>query len=480
MPVQSTVPGLDGDAAGNLLRRAHEHRRLRQDAAEGVQLPAGRDQQPHVVRGHRRHRRSADSSGGCSSRSTAATSRSCRSATTSTPDSRLLMRRNIRERVEALAPFLTFDPDPYIVVGDDGRLCWMMDAFTTSDTLPVRAALPARAERGQLHPEQRQGRRRRLRRHDDVLRLRRRRSDHRRVSRRSSRRCSRTRRRCRRPAQARALSRAAARAAGGRLRPLSHDRSRGVLQPRGSLDGRERSRRATTASRRPQPMEPNFVLMTLPGETGVEFVEILPFTPANRNNLIGWIAGRSDGDALRHARRLQLSEEQARRRTAADRGAHRSEPAAVRPAVAVEPAGLARRARQPDRHSDRARAALRRADLSAGRTQPDAASCASSCSRCRIGSRTAPTFEAALAGLFGQRRRRRPRRRAATARRRRAARRTRQAPSRAGGSRRAHPRRRPRSRRLSAPDRRRQARRSGAAARSAQAEARTAAARARR
>jgi len=43
-------------------------------------------------------------------------------------------------------------------------------------------------------------------------------------------------------------------------------------------------------------MEPNFVLMKLPGETGVEFVEILPFTPANRNNLIGWIAGRSDGD----------------------------------------------------------------------------------------------------------------------------------------------------------------------------------------
>jgi uncharacterized membrane protein (UPF0182 family) len=42
-------------------------------------------------------------------------------------------------------------------------------------------------------------------------------------------------------------------------------------------------------------MEPNFVLMKLPDETGVEFVEILPFTPANRNNLIGWIAGRSDG-----------------------------------------------------------------------------------------------------------------------------------------------------------------------------------------
>ena len=35
--------------------------------------------------------------------------------------------------------------------------------------------------------------------------------------------------------------------------------------------------------------------MKLPGEGAVEFVDILPFTPANRNNLIGWIAGRSDG-----------------------------------------------------------------------------------------------------------------------------------------------------------------------------------------
>jgi uncharacterized membrane protein (UPF0182 family) len=42
-------------------------------------------------------------------------------------------------------------------------------------------------------------------------------------------------------------------------------------------------------------MDPNFVLMKLPDESSMEFVEILPFTPANRNNLIGWIAGRSDG-----------------------------------------------------------------------------------------------------------------------------------------------------------------------------------------
>src|SRR5476649_2395808 len=51
-----------------------------------------------------------------------------------------------------------------------------------------------------------------------------------------------------------------------------------------------------SAEQRQQLMEPNFVLMTLPGEHATEFIGIMPFTPANRNNLIGWIAGRSDGE----------------------------------------------------------------------------------------------------------------------------------------------------------------------------------------
>ena len=51
-------------------------------------------------------------------------------------DSRLLMRRNVRDRVTTLAPLLTFDTDPYIVLGDDGRLSWIMDAFTVSDSYP--------------------------------------------------------------------------------------------------------------------------------------------------------------------------------------------------------------------------------------------------------------------------------------------------------------------------------------------------------
>src|SRR5439155_12773677 len=38
-------------------------------------------------------------------------------------------------------------------------------------------------------------------------------------------------------------------------------------------------------------IDPFFILMTFPGESKLEFVSTLPFTPANRNNLIGGSAG---------------------------------------------------------------------------------------------------------------------------------------------------------------------------------------------
>jgi len=52
-----------------------------------------------------------------------------------TPESRIMYRRNIRDRVAAIAPFLTYDSDPYVVVAD-GRLYWMVDAYTTTNTYP--------------------------------------------------------------------------------------------------------------------------------------------------------------------------------------------------------------------------------------------------------------------------------------------------------------------------------------------------------
>ena len=52
-----------------------------------------------------------------------------------TDESRLLYRRNIRERVSEIAPFLALDSDPYLVVAD-GQLFWMQDAYTHTDRYP--------------------------------------------------------------------------------------------------------------------------------------------------------------------------------------------------------------------------------------------------------------------------------------------------------------------------------------------------------
>lgn len=53
-----------------------------------------------------------------------------------TGDSQMLFRRNIFERVDALAPFLLYDPDPYVVKGSNGKIYWIMDAYTTTDYYP--------------------------------------------------------------------------------------------------------------------------------------------------------------------------------------------------------------------------------------------------------------------------------------------------------------------------------------------------------
>lgn len=53
-----------------------------------------------------------------------------------TKKSRILWGRNIDWRARHIAPFLAYDRDPYIVVGDDGRLYWIQDAYTTSAMYP--------------------------------------------------------------------------------------------------------------------------------------------------------------------------------------------------------------------------------------------------------------------------------------------------------------------------------------------------------
>ncbi|AFY72655.1 hypothetical protein Syn7502_00496 [Synechococcus sp. PCC 7502] len=59
------------------------------------------------------------------------------------PDTKLMFRRNIRQRIKAIAPFLRYDSDPYLVAADaksqpddPNSLYWIVDAYTTSDRYP--------------------------------------------------------------------------------------------------------------------------------------------------------------------------------------------------------------------------------------------------------------------------------------------------------------------------------------------------------
>jgi hypothetical protein len=212
------------------------------------------------------------------------------------PQSRLLMRRNIRERVATLAPFLTFDQDPYIVVGDDGRLSWVMDAFTTSDSYPysthydldgnsinymrnsVKVVIDAYNGTTTFYVFDN---------NDPVL------AAYRRIFpslfKDASLMPTDLRKHVRYPEKLFKLQ--------AQVYGLYHMTDPAVFFNREDLwtVATESTGQSSDGQQAPVPMQPNFVLMKLPGEKDVEFVEILPFTPANRNNLIGWIAGRSDG-----------------------------------------------------------------------------------------------------------------------------------------------------------------------------------------
>ena len=58
------------------------------------------------------------------------------------PESRIMYRRNIRDRIDAVAPFLKLDYDPYAVLVD-GQIHWIVDAYTTSSRYPYSEPLSA-------------------------------------------------------------------------------------------------------------------------------------------------------------------------------------------------------------------------------------------------------------------------------------------------------------------------------------------------
>ena len=203
-----------------------------------------------------------------------------------TPESRIMYYRAIRDRVEKIAPFLRLDHDPYLVIGQDGRLHWLIDAYTTTEhypySEPIRGVgnyirnsvkVTVDAYHGsvtfyQADPE------------DPILRV-----------------YSRAFPGLFKPLEAMPADlRAHIRYPAGmfaiqaRLFATYHMRDPQVFYnkedlwsiPRRSVDGRE------------QEIEPYYTIMRLPGEAKEEFILLMLFTPSRKDNMIAWLAARSD------------------------------------------------------------------------------------------------------------------------------------------------------------------------------------------
>ncbi len=204
-----------------------------------------------------------------------------------TPESRILYHRNIRQRVNNLAPFLELDGDPYLVVMD-GRLFWIQDAYTTTDRYPyseplrggvnyIRNSVKALVDAyngnvtfyvtdtedalirtyqaifpelftsvEQMPPSLRVH----LRYPEDMFNM--------------------------QAAVYQSYHMQDAR--------VFYNKEDQWTVPKEFYAGKD------------QLMEPYYIVMRLPDEEKEEFLLMLPFTPVNKNNTIGWLAARSDGE----------------------------------------------------------------------------------------------------------------------------------------------------------------------------------------
>ena len=211
-----------------------------------------------------------------------------------TPETRVMLHRRIAARVKRIAPFLTYDPDPYLVISQ-GRLLWMQDVYTTSERYPystnVRSAMAPlnyirnsvkvtidayhgtttfhivdpsdpiaqtvnRMFPGLLQPL-------------DVM-------------------PEDLRARLRYPQEIFALQ-ANMFATYHMLNPaVFYNREDQWEVPVFDVGGQS------------QVMQPYYTIMKLPGETGPEFIQMLPFTPRQKDNLAAWMVARSDGDNYGH------------------------------------------------------------------------------------------------------------------------------------------------------------------------------------
>jgi len=204
-----------------------------------------------------------------------------------TPESRVLYYRNIRERVNHLAPFLQLDSDPYLVVMD-GRLFWIQDAYTVTGRYPysepyksglnyirnsVKAVIDAYDGSVTFYvtdPE------------DALIQTYQAIFPELFVP--AEQMSESLRAHLRYPEGMFSVQAAVYQSYHMRDARVFYNKEDLWAVPKEVYAGKE------------QLMEPYYIIMHLPDEEREEFLLMLPFTPVNKNNTIGWLAARCDGE----------------------------------------------------------------------------------------------------------------------------------------------------------------------------------------
>jgi uncharacterized membrane protein (UPF0182 family) len=224
-----------------------------------------------------------------------------------TANSRMMIKRKIRERLHELAGFLEWDSDPYLVITDTGRLVWIVDGYTTSDAHPysravdagdigevnyIRNAVKATVDAydGETHlyifapDDPIIGSYRHL--FPDLFL----------------------------PASAMPADlRAHARYPETLFKVQAEIYRTYHMQDPQSFYNKEDlwdlARRVTGQAEGAESVSPTYVVATLPGEAKPEFLLLTPFTPRNKDNMIGLMVARCDGPNLGNMVVLLLSKQ---------------------------------------------------------------------------------------------------------------------------------------------------------------------------
>ncbi len=223
-----------------------------------------------------------------------------------TDHSRMMIHRRVRERMQSLAPYLMWDNDPYIVVTPEGRLVWLLDGYTTSDSHPFSRQIDAYgginymrnsvkatidAYDGETHlyvfdpsdPVIESYRTLFPALYEDASGM---------------------------PASLRAHTRYAEELFSVQANMYRVYHMRNPQSFYNNEDVWELARYSSGQNAEPRPVSPTYVFATLPGETKPEFLLMTTFTPLSKENLIGVMLARCDGDKLGEVVVLQLSKQE--------------------------------------------------------------------------------------------------------------------------------------------------------------------------